>query len=572
MKNRSSSHALLVVSVGLATLLALGSASLSCSDDETTNPLPTTGVAGTGGSSGGGGLGGLGGQLPTEFDDFPEDPVIEDGLPANIPDLFAGAGSDTGGPCLAEPTLDAMVPRNWTPLFFEWQAPVEQNVFELRLSVENQINDLVVYTTQPAYTMAGQIWTALALHSAGLDVDVTLRGATLEGSSLTAGPFLGASGPIHIAPVDAPGSVVYWAATGGTSFEGFMIGDASPVTVLTPTSAGATSTGGTTTCISCHASSPDGDLIIYTRDADDGTRAIDVRRVDGSGGPDPTVVSPAALTMLGRHKQSAPLLSAAHYEPGDAVVVNIFIHATHTAGRSELIWTDLEATDQNGWGILSRTGDSRQASSPTWRRDGTAVAYVSSDTAGEGVIAQGNMDIYTVPYNDRAGGDAAGLPGASEAAYEEFYPVYSPHDSWIAFNRHDQQLNSYNQPAAEVFIVPGDGGSAVRLTANDPPACTGLTSPGLTNSWPRWAPTAEQHGDERYYWLVFSSKRRQADNANPADPPIPQLYIAAVVTSVTAGTETLVKDYPALYVTSQDPNENNHTPAWETFKVDDIPR
>ena len=566
----------LTLSLGCAAVLGYGGSGLGCSEDSASTPTTTTSSTGAGGGGqGGSGDGGVGGGLqpPTEYSDFPAEPVIEGGLPANIGELFEGAtGSNTGGPCLAEPTLDAMVPRNWTPLFFEWQPPQDQNVFELRLAVDNQVNDLLVYSTSRRFTMEKILWTALAEHSAGHDVVVTLRGATLEGSSLTAGPFVGAEGLIHIAPVDAPGSVVYWAASGGTSFEGFMIGDESPVTVLTPATAGTTSTGGSTTCISCHASSPDGDLIIYTRDADDQTRSIDVRQVDGTGAPSPTVITPAALTLLGRHKQAAPVTSAAHYEPGDAVALSIFIHPTLTANRSEIIWTDLEAVDQSGWGILPRNGDAREATSPAWRRDGTAVAYVSSDTAGEGVIASGAMDIYTVPYNDKAGGNAQPLPGASEPTFEEFYPVYSPHDAWLAFNRHDQPVSSYNQPAAEVLVVAGEGGTALRLRANDPPACTGQVSPGLTNSWPRWAPSVGEEDGYRYYWIVFSSKRRPAESGGPNDPLIPQLYIAAVVTTVSGGVETIVQDYPALYVTSQDPDANNHTPAWESFVVDQIPR
>ncbi|MBW2524434.1 MAG: hypothetical protein JRI23_09675 [Deltaproteobacteria bacterium] len=571
-------NVLLIAAVGVASIFGLWGVGLGCSGDDGPEVELSTGGTGQGGTLlGGGGSGGTGGtgaggEAPTHFADFPEEPVVEDGLPSDIADLFAGAtGSDTGGPCLAEPTLDAMVPSNWTPLYFQWQAPTEQNVFELRLEVENQLHDLVVYTTQPSFAMTRVIWTSFSDHSAGQDVEITLRGATLEGGALTAGPLLGASGAIHIAPVPAPGSVVYWAASGGTSFDGFMIGDDAPVTVLTPTSAGTTSTGGSTTCISCHASSPDGELIIYTRDADDATRSIDVRMVDGSGGPAASVITPTALNLLGRHKQAAPLLSSAHYEAGDAVALAIFFDATLTAGQNEIIWTDLEADDMNDWGILARTGDARQASSPQWSRDGATVAYVSSDTAGEGVIANGACDIYTVPFNNRAGGSATPLAGASDAAYDEYYPVYSPNDAWIAFNRHDQGTGSYNIPEAEVFVVPGAGGTAVRLRANDPPACTGLTSPGLTNSWPRWAPTADEHDGLRYYWLVFSSKRRAAESA-PTAPPIPQLYIAAVVTSEQGGVETIVEDYPALYVRSQNPDENNHTPAWENFVVDQVPR
>ncbi len=186
------------------------------------------------------------------------------------------------------------------------------------------------------------------------------------------------------------------------------------------------------------------------------------------------------------------------------------------------------------------------------------------------------MDIYTVPYNGHAGGAATPLPGASDPTYHEFYPVYSPNDTLLAFNRtastcsygpapSQQCGSSYNQVAAELFIVPGGGGSAQRLRANDPPVCTTLTSPGLTNAWPRWAPQAQTFGEYNYYWIVFSSKRRPATGLNP------QLYVAAVVTKGTGASETIYADYPAVYVLSQDPTQNNHTPAWDNFNVQGIP-
>ena len=380
---------------------------------------------------------------------------------------------------------------NWTPLFFEWTAAATQTLFELKLDVENQVNSLVIYTTDPTFTIDATMWTGLTEHSGGQDIDVSIRSASFDGTSITGPASQGVEGVVHLAPVEAPGSVVYWTSSAGTAFQGFTIGDTTVKTILTPAQAGVASAGGNTTCVSCHTSSPDGKLLFYSRDADNGTRAIDVRNLDGTT-VDAATVSPSALTLLNRHKQTVPLTSAAHYSASDAVALSVLSMPTQNAGRYELAWTDLHAADETAWGILARTGDDGNVSSPSWSHDGTQVAYVTSPGGGEGVIAGGaTMDIYTVPYNNKLGGAATPLPGASDASYREYYPVYSPNDTLLAFNRSDQLVNSYNQPSGEVFVLPADGGTATRLTANDPPMCTGTTSPGLTNAWARWAPQSE---------------------------------------------------------------------------------
>ena len=511
------------------------------------------------------------------FTDFPAKPDIDPSLPGDIGAQFGAAppagdgGSSDGGPgaapCVTEPASDAMIPRNWTPLFVEWNADAAQTVTEVRLTVDNQVNPYVAYVPGRSFTFPAALWASVAFHTSGRDIAISVRTAEIKDGKIVGSPSAATRSVVHVAPVDAPGSVVYWSSSPATSFKGFTIGDTTSKTVLTPQTAGTTSTGGQTECISCHSSSIDGKLIFYTRDVKDVSRAIDVRKVASPTPPDPGDVSPAALALLGRNMQYAPQLSEAHYTKADAVVLSVFkIGATN-----ELIWTDLHAADANGWGKLARTGDARNVASPSWRHDGTAIAYTSSAAGGEGVIADvtpadPTMDIYTVPYANRAGGAATPLPGASDPAYREFYPTYSPADTLLAFNRTQAPVSSYNQPTAELAVIPGAGGTVTRLKANDPPACSGKTSPGLTTSWPRWAPKAGVAGDKRYYWLVFSSIRRAATSTRP------QLYISGIVTQAAGGKETLVAEYPAVYVTAQDPAGNNHIPAWDVFDVSTIPR
>ena len=160
----------------------------------------------------------------------------------------------------------------------------------------------------------------------------------------------------------------------------------------------------------------------------------------------------------------------------------------------------------------------------------------------------------TVPYNNHAGGTPTAINGASTAAYNEYYPTFSPDDTYVAFNRVADGQSSYNDSQAEVFVIAGAGGTPTRLAANDPPACTGKTSPGVTNSWPKWAPGTADVAGSRYYWLTFSSTRSVGGN--------PQLYVTPVIDDGAT-----LHTYPALYLWNQPADENNHTPAWDNFGI-----
>jgi hypothetical protein len=242
-------------------------------------------------------------------------------------------------------------------------------------------------------------------------------------------------------------------------------------------------------------------------------------------------------------------LSLGHWEPGDYTVVTM-------QNNADLSWVDLAATSAaTATGIIPRTGDSNGAGAPAWSHDGNTIAYVSTNALVTGRLDDGPADLYTVPYNNRMGGTASPVMGASEMAYEEYYPIYAPDDAWLAFDRIPTNTQMYNQPLAEVFVIPSGGGTPTRLAANDPPMCTGKTSPGVTNSWPKWAPQASTaSGGRTFYWIVFSSTRDENGN--------PQLYVTPVV--VTGGAVTT---YQALYLWNQPAAENNHTPAWDVFKI-----
>jgi hypothetical protein len=299
---------------------------------------------------------------------------------------------------------------------------------------------------------------------------------------------------------------------------------------------------------------PDGEFVGFSASisSDTGDPArLGLRSADGTGA-EPSFLTAAARALMNRTNQEQPAFSPLHWQPGDRIAVTMY----PIANRFEITWTDLEAaatTEGTGWGVLSRTGDPNQAAYASFFHETDRLLYVSSPTVGSGVTATYG-DLATIPFGDRTGGPSTKIPGANTTTWNEYYPTLSPDDRWIAYNRVPTGQDSYNNPAAEVFVIPSSGGAPVRLAANDPPPCAERSSPGVTNSWPKWAPAATDARGRRYYWLTFSSTRGAGGN--------PQLYITPLVEENGA-----LRSYPALYLWNQPANENNHTPAWDNFDI-----
>lgn len=511
-----------------------------------------------GDDSGDGGVPGPDLQSNGPYKDLPEAPIIDDqpsGMtrtPSNAGDLFGDKdyGDPSGGPCLLEPEVGSLFPRNWLRMRVRFAAPAGQNLFEIRLHVDNQVNDLVVYTVADTWVMPADLWKRLTLHSAAQTMTIAVRGARWNGTALDGPPALGSKGELRIAPAEAAGTIVYWTTTAGTRLKGFGIGEEGVRDVIQP----AQSDSGAQ-CIGCHSSTPDGNYVGYsqTRDPGNGDPAfIGLRSVDRKA-TEPPWLSAAAKNLLLRSKQQHPTFSSAHFTTGDRMMVTAW--QPMGAATYDLIWTDLEAKSEaqgTGWGVLARMDDNRSIASPTFSHFGNHIMYMAATHVDSG-IAGSDGDIYLVPWNNRQGGKATPLGGASEAMWNESHPAFSPDDRFVAFNRVPVGQYSSNNPEQEIFIVPRGGGLALRLDANDPPACSGKKSPGVNNSWPKWSPESTTVGGQQYYWLSFSSSR----GSGP-----PQLYVVGVVFD-----ETGLRAYKALYLWNQPAAEGNHTAAWDVFKL-----
>ena len=603
-------------------LLAASLAWVSCASPEVSRNEPEPGSGG--GGSGTHGPDGTGGGpsfvisdagappaspcTSAKCSDFPAEPIIDESAPANAPASFTGTGSGPA-PCLLEPESGSLFPQQWLRPRIKWSGSTGLHRITLHSDMED--HDLVAYTTKSAWELPKEIWTRLAPHVIERDIVVTVRAAS-GGESAT---------KFQIAPVAASGSMVFWAVqpqevgrdVSGTDedyaseLRGFSVGEESTVPVLKIRQVQQPSSDGNgkrrVRCIGCHAATPDDGFVGFVDDwpwnlAISGVKATNV------GAPLPGL-SAGGLAALNLPWGGMMAFSKGAWRTGRRLVLlasslqNYQQPAEDNAAPGKLVWYNLDApapmadpladpalptppgalTPGVQFGEVARDGDPRGAACPAWTSDGGRVIY-SSTMGGnlDGALMLGTTDLYTVPFNDGKGGMATPLRGASDAQWEEYYPAISPDDQLVLYTRVPQGERMYANKLAELAVVRAVGGDSLRLAANDPPACSGKSSPGINNHWGKWAPAVQMGNDatdgsaKRYYWLLFSSNRadiapvprQYPDPNNPGETlvEVTQLYMTVVVDD---GRQ--LRSFPAIYLWNQPSDTLNTTPIWENLSI-----
>ncbi|HEX6241426.1 MAG TPA: hypothetical protein VFZ61_11050, partial [Polyangiales bacterium] len=461
------------------------------------------------------------------------------------------------------------------------------------------------------------------------------------------GSLSGMQGNFQVAPVDAGGSLVFWAtssaqvAAGSSKLHGFSVGDEAVIETL---SVGTIMTTpmlhengrdlrgeyapkpgfqpGAVQCIGCHAGTPDGLAVVITDDYPWPKIVASIGA--GKMGKAPDYLTAGARALLKLPWLGTQAMSRGHWSQGDRILITSYGARTEpfaamNGQRDRLIWIDLETTatipeevpatsvpSPNGrddlrnrrnmairgargtaWDELAMTGESRNAVTPTFSNDGQRLVYVSTDKSPNGHqdYTATVADLYTLPYEQRRGGAAAPLSGAATSDWFEYYPAFSTDDKYIAFTRAKQGSSPdgpYYNRNAEIMIVDSNGGTPERLAANDPPACSGESSPGVINSWPKWSPRVRTMDGKSYYFLIFSSARRYPDKFDiprsmytppTLDTRSSQLYMAAF----TVDGAGQITSFPAVYLWNQNlvqaggstqrQSTSNLTPAWAEFDL-----
>jgi hypothetical protein len=322
--------------------------------------------------------------------DFPDQPIMGDGVPANAASLFGDPTNFTSGSlCVLEPQLSSgmtagvMLPANWLRPRFKFNA-TGVDLFEIRIKNAAQKNDLVAYTKSTTWYLPKDIWAGMgtpgmnnvpasgngaANNGAGAPFTVTIRGV----SSASPGKPVGVSGDFNVAPVVASGSMVFWTVNSAqvtpdsSKLLGFAVGDEGVAEALTLTDvkwAGqmgedgsvlrgyydspklAGFTDGEVRCIGCHTSTPDGSAVVFT---DDWPWSKAVASIEANSvGQIPTFLSSGASALLKQPWLGTQSMSKAHWMTGDRTLITSYGVKTKSGkARSDAWFADIYSDPNN---------------------------------------------------------------------------------------------------------------------------------------------------------------------------------------------------------------------------------
>jgi len=554
------------------------------------------------------------------------------------------AALDAGGSaalCVSEPADGTLFPAAWTRPRFAFTGG--GSTAKVVLSTPRMRHALTVYSATVPVLLPEEAWDALShsVYDEDISYTVTSGGGT-------------ASGAFRIVPVAAGGSMVFWGSTGTMPGEqtnalyGFAVGDEGVIRAMYPGDVGGTAisdnallrskdntTDGHSTCVGCHASTPDGKAVASMDDWSWNLRLYSIEEATAGAAPD--YLTGAGAAMLSMTWLGGPTFSAGDWATGARRMVTTWSERVLTENEfwrshdgsvlsndpTQLVWMDLASTATvpvdisratpteyvndnqamqraiaemrgTGWDVIARTGDANHPVLPDFSHDGLSIVYTSTDLPQDGRVGGASVvDLYVVPFNAGAGGEATPVAGADTTDFE-YYPDYSPDDELLAFNklaefatnpsREDSFDHVYYRPDSDIYVIPAAGGTPTRLVSNDP-VCEG-TAGALYNSWAKWAPShaTDEESGRSYYFLIFSTARNSPFDISRGSnrfSPASQLYMSTVIREAD-GTIT---SGPAIYLWNQrnlvtgtgasasidELLTNNVTPAWDEFKIPPVP-
>jgi hypothetical protein len=456
-----------------------------------------------------------------------KDVRVDPSLPPNAADLFSGTEDPATAPTVVYPPVGVVMPRNLGDFEVHWTDGNAHDIFEVSLKTE--FADVRAYVPggngdQNAGPDASYM-SFLAtewLAAVGFESQVEFRVRAV--SSANPGT-VGAGAPqtVKLTNEDMLGGLYYWAAASALgSPEGIWRHDMSMPGEPAQQFMTVVQTGGT--CVACHVLSRDGKEMAITYDGGNGAASmVDVAtstRQDLSNKWNFGTFTPDGTKFL--------------------AVYNGTLQVRNYADQS----------------ILATMPAAGVVTHPDLSPDGTKLVYVRPATFHADWTFDGGQ-IYWRTYDQATDSFGPEMPLVVDGQ-NNYYPSWSPDGNWVLFNHAPLGGDAYNNAAASLYVIKGDGsGPAMELAAAD-------SGGGLTNSWGRWAPFAQTLGasNEPMFWVTVSSKRNfgvRLINANR-----PQIWMTPFFPN--QASSSIDPSNVAFRLPFQNIDSNNHIAQW-TEKV-----
>jgi len=369
---------------------------------------------------------------------------------------------------------------------------------------------LTAITQDPSWTPSGDAWWAIANPDAGATIDLSVYGGDWDGAAFANG-LCASSWPLHFwtAEWGEEGSVFYWTPNTQGLWQ---------VDVGTETATPWMDQSIVGQCVGCHSVNLANPTLLAV--------------TQGNGGYGANVITSDADPTTPIAAGSSREASFSALDPTGTRVVR--------ANRGVLYLDDV-LLDQN----LATVPTTGWATHPNWSPDGQWLVYASCDGASGGNDWSGygcHLRVLEALAGDQWGPDT--ILALSPPGQDYYYPNFSPDSQWIAFNRRTGGADNYDEPTAELMLMPASGGPPTLLAG-----AGGL--PNITNSWPRWGPIEDDIG-----WIAFGSRRLYAQQTTGNA----QVWVAGVDLSVIASG--LDGSYAPVWLPGQNTSTGNHTPAF----------
>ena len=491
------------------------------------------------------------------------DPGMTSTVPTNAPTIFTATTTDTPSraPQLIYPNDGVLFPPNISGIEIHFMPGDSNTLFEVsfvgaRANIKSYIRCVApAGITGCIYLPDPGLWSAVARSNAGQG-QVTLR---IRGTD-DSGTAIGASQTFHIqfSQDDILGALYYWTTSGKTAIMRWDFGGSTTTAVqyLTPAN-----TDGST-CVGCHALSPDGTKLVASAGGQNDGRLL---------------LWDVSTNMA---SQAFPLAQKSQFESWNkdgSQFVGMY-GDTNKKGPVNLMIFD------GTTGAVTQTIDlgGLRADHPDWSKNATGpetIVFTSVDATAPTTDqrpATGGID-----YIQLNGGawSAPKVLVPPQLGNNRYYPAISPDGNLVVYDEStctkgtptagqapDITCDADTDATATVYLTALSGGvSPVALTNANAPGVADAGNTSLTDSFPKWAPFVETLDEFRQVvWLTFSSTRQYGlrsppPPANTSETPKGTLIWMVGMVLGPGGTDP---SFTAFALPFQDITTSNHIAQW----------